>query len=177
MDRKITNNELGRIDVTTFKLTQKNPIIIILDNVRSRNNVGSIFRTADAFAIEKIILTGITPQPPHRDIYKTALGATDAVNWQYESNTLEAVNHLQQKNYKAYAVEQVENAVSLNNFKFNKEDRIALVFGSEVGGVNQLVVDKCDGYIEIPQFGTKHSLNIAVSAGVVLWHLVDQILK
>lgn len=176
MGRKITNDELGRIDVATFKAGPKTPIVIVLDNVRSRNNVGSIFRTADAFFIDKIILTGITPQPPHRDIYKTALGATDSVSWQHESNTLTVVNHLQKNNYKVYAVEQVEDAVFLNNFTFNKQDKIGLVFGSEVGGVNQQVVNKCNGYIEIPQFGTKHSLNIAVSAGVVLWHLVAQII-
>jgi len=177
MDVKITNEELGRINVSTFKELQKNPIVIILDNVRSRNNVGSIFRTADAFLIEKIILAGITPQPPHRDIYKTALGATESVNWQFEKNTIDAVLYLQQKNYKVYAVEQVKNAIALNSFYFKREDKIALVFGSEVGGVDQLVVNECNGYIEIPQFGTKHSLNIAVSAGVVLWHLVAQVLK
>jgi len=177
MSEKITNDNLGRADVITYKQTPKNTIVVILDNVRSRNNVGSIFRTSDAFLVEKIILAGITPQPPHRDIYKTALGATDSVSWEYEEKTLNAVRSLQQKSYKVFAVEQVEKAKLLHNYNFKKEDKIALVFGSEVGGVDQLVVNECDGYIEIPQFGTKHSLNISVSTGVVLWHLVAQILK
>lgn len=177
MSKKITNEALGRINITTFKQAPKQPIIIILDNVRSRNNVGSIFRTSDAFLIEKIILTGITPQPPHRDIYKTALGATDSVNWEYEKDILRVVDSLKKENFSVYAVEQVRSAVQLNNFNIKKNEKIGLVFGSEVGGVDQLVIDNCDGYIEIPQFGTKHSLNIAVSAGVVLWHLIAQLLE
>ncbi|MCB0510542.1 MAG: RNA methyltransferase [Chitinophagales bacterium] len=171
MSRKIPNEELERLSVEAFKEETKTPIIVILDNIRSLNNIGSVFRTADAFLIEKIYLCGITAQPPHRDINKTALGATETVSWEYREDTLALVKDLQASLCKVYAIEQVEGSIMLNDFKLESREKLALVFGNEVEGVQQEVVNLCDGSIEIPQLGTKHSLNIAVSAGVVLWDL------
>ncbi|GLU42645.1 RNA methyltransferase [Allomuricauda sp. NBRC 101325] len=171
MSRKLENSELERLDVEEFKQAEKNPIIIILDNIRSLNNIGSVFRTADAFLVEKIYLCGITATPPHKDIRKTALGATESVDWEYKKNTMELVEELKQKGVQIVSVEQAENAVMLNNFKPEPTKTIALIFGNEVKGVAQEVVSASDVVLEIPQFGTKHSLNISVSAGVVVWDL------
>jgi len=172
--RKLQNSELNRLDTETFKLSEKTPIIVVLDNIRSLNNIGSVFRTADAFRIESIYLCGITAQPPHRDIHKTALGATESVDWQYFENTMEAMQKLKELNYSTYAIEQVEKSTFLDTFSLDKNKKYALVFGHEVRGVSQEVVDACDGAIEIPQIGTKHSLNISVSTGVVLWEFFRQ---
>ena len=172
--RKIKNSELNRLSVEGFKAAKKSPLIVILDNVRSLNNVGSIFRSADAFRIQHIYLCGITATPPHKDIQKTALGSTEAVDWSYAKDTLEVVEKLQSVNVKVMAIEQAENATLLQDFYPNNQSIYALVFGHEVKGVNQAVVNQCDGVIEIPQFGTKHSLNIAVSGGVVLWDLFSK---
>ena len=165
------NEELGRKSVSEFKSSEKSPLIIVLDNVRSHNNIGSIFRTADSFLTEKILLCGITAKPPHRDIHKTALGATESVAWQYHESAFDAVQELKEESYIIVSVEQVEGSVSLNNFLIDKNKRYALVFGHEITGVSQEVIDISDFCIEIPQFGTKHSFNIAVSAGIVLWEL------
>jgi tRNA G18 (ribose-2'-O)-methylase SpoU len=172
--RKIKNSELNRLSVEGFKAAKKSPLIVILDNVRSLNNVGSIFRSADAFRIQHIYLCGITATPPHKDIQKTALGSTEAVDWSYAKDTLAVVEKLQSVNVKVMAIEQAENATALQDFYPNNQSIYALVFGHEVKGVNQAVVTQCDGVIEIPQFGTKHSLNIAVSGGVVLWDLFSK---
>ena len=167
--RKLKNNELDRLDVDQFKLAKKTPVILVLDNIRSLNNIGSVFRTADAFLIEKIYLCGITAKPPHKDIHKTALGATDSVEWEYYKNTLDVIDLLKSEKIKTVAIEQAENAILLNDFEVAFDKKYALVFGNEVKGVSQVVVSKCDLVIEIPQYGTKHSLNISVSAGVVVW--------
>jgi len=161
--------DLNRLDVESFKKSEKLPVVVVLDNVRSMNNIGSVFRTCDAFRIDAVFLCGITAKPPHKDIEKTALGATKSVSWQYFNSTTSAVEKLIAENYKVYAIEQVENSIFLNRFSIEKTEKIALIFGNEVMGVEQEVIDICHGCIEIPQFGTKHSLNIAVSAGIVLW--------
>ncbi len=175
--RKLLNEELGRLDVEAFKKAPKIPIIVVLDNVRSLNNVGSAFRTSDAFRVEAIYLCGITAKPPHREIQKTALGATESVDWKYFSTTAEAVNFLRMKNYRIIAIEQADESVELQDFKIDSEKKYALVFGNEVKGVEEDVVVDADEVVEIPQFGTKHSLNIAVSIGVVLWDLRVKIQK
>lgn len=172
--RKLKNSELERKSVKEFREAEKTPIIVILDNIRSLNNIGSIFRTADAFLIEKIYLCGITAVPPHKDIHKTALGATETVEWEYARNTLDLINLLMRDNIRVYAIEQAEGAMMLDEFQPEKGRKTALVFGNEVKGVHQEVVSSSDGIIEIPQFGSKHSLNIAVSAGVVLWDLLSK---
>jgi 23S rRNA (guanosine2251-2'-O)-methyltransferase len=172
MNRKIENSELERLSQNEFKSAKKNSIIVILDNIRSLNNIGSVFRTSDAFLIEKIYLCGITATPPHKEIYKTALGAEDTVSWEYVDDTKTAINKARNEAYKIYAIEQVEHSISLEKFDFTSHPKIAFVFGNEVDGVEQSVVDICDGSIEIPQYGTKHSLNISVSAGIVLWEAV-----
>lgn len=169
--RKLKNSELTRLTVNEFKQSEKTRLIVILDNIRSLNNIGSIFRTSDAFLIEKIYLCGITATPPHKDIHKTALGSTDAVDWEYAKNTLDVVKQLQEKNVKILSIEQAENATMLNDFTPLQQTTYAIVFGNEVKGVSQEVVSASDTVIEIPQYGTKHSLNIAVSCGVVLWDL------
>ena len=172
--RKLKNSELNRLSVDAFKSIKKTPLIVILDNVRSLNNIGSVFRSSDAFRVAHIYLCGITATPPHKDIQKTALGSTDAVDWSYAKNTFEAVKNLQNQNVKVMAIEQAENAQMLHDFTPQKNTTYAVVFGHEVKGVAQDVVNQCDGVIEIPQFGTKHSLNIAVSCGVVLWDLFSK---
>ncbi|MBT9187976.1 RNA methyltransferase [Zobellia russellii] len=169
--RKLKNEELNRLDVEAFKKAEKSPIVIVLDNIRSLNNIGSVFRTADAFLIEKIYLCGITAQPPHKDIRKTALGATESVVWEYRENTVDLVNSLTSDGYTVLAIEQAENAVMLNELTVNTDKKYALVFGNEVKGVSQEVVNASHTVVEIPQYGTKHSLNISVSAGVVVWDL------
>lgn len=175
MNRKLANEELGRPDIESFKKEAKNQLIAILDNVRSLNNIGSVFRTADAFAIEAVYLCGITAKPPHREINKTALGATESVHWTYFDDTQTAVKKLKEDGWKVYAIEQTENSLMLNDFKPLSDEKIALIFGHEVKGVEQKVINQCDGVIEIPQKGTKHSLNISVSAGVVIWDLVSKL--
>ncbi|MBN2891087.1 MAG: RNA methyltransferase [Bacteroidales bacterium] len=174
MPRKLLNEELNRLTVNDFKESEKSNFVVILDNIRSMNNVGAVFRTSDAFMCEKIFLCGITPTPPHRDIQKTALGATETVDWEYVENTVDVIKKLKSEGFKIAAIEQVENAVMLNNFTPEKEQKYAFIFGNEVKGVEQEVVNQCDFCLEIPQFGTKHSLNISVSAGVVLWDFVNK---
>ncbi|MBE7641060.1 TrmH family RNA methyltransferase [Salegentibacter sp. BLCTC] len=174
-NRKLKNSELDRKSVSEFKEAEKTPIIVVLDNIRSLNNIGSVFRSADAFLIEKIYLCGITAKPPHKDIQKTALGATDTVAWEYVEDTLEVVEKLQKEQTKVFAIEQAEGSVMLNNFKAQAGEKLAVIFGNEVKGVQQKVVSASDGIIEIPQLGTKHSLNISVSVGVVLWDLFSKI--
>ncbi|WP_298495447.1 RNA methyltransferase [uncultured Algibacter sp.] len=173
--RKLKNSELERLSVEAFKEVEKTPIIIVLDNIRSLNNIGSVFRTSDAFLVEKIYLCGITATPPHKDIHKTALGSTDTVAWEYVENTLDLIKRLQAENVKICAIEQAENATMLNHFKPEKQTTYALVFGNEVKGVAQNVVSNSDVVIEIPQFGTKHSLNISVSCGVVVWDVFSKL--
>ena len=170
MNRKLKNEELDRISVSDFKAAEKTPIIIVLDNIRSLNNIGSVFRTADAFLIEAVYLCGITAQPPHREIQKTALGATESVLWKYFNTTTDAIHELKSNGYKIAAIEQAENSIMLN--KFIPNGKLAVIFGNEVDGVEQLAINLSDYVIEIPQQGTKHSLNISVSCGVVIWDLV-----
>lgn len=169
--RKLKNSELERKTISEFKEAKKTPLIIVLDNVRSLNNIGSVFRTCDAFLIKKIYLCGITASPPHKDIHKTALGATETVDWEYTEDTLEVINQLKQEGVKVFSIEQAENAIMLNDFKPEAGEICAVVFGNEVKGVQQEVVNASHAVIEIPQLGSKHSLNIAVSAGVVIWDL------
>jgi len=173
--RKLTNDELNRKSVTEFRASEKSPFIIVLDNVRSLNNVGSIFRTADAFLVEAVWLCGITATPPHREIHKTALGATESVEWKYFESSAEAVRVLKERDYAIVSVEQAEGAVSLDRFATEPGKRYALVFGHEIRGVTEGVVNLSDACIEIPQYGTKHSFNVAVSAGIVLWELAGRI--
>ena len=173
--RKLKNNELNRLTVTEFKQTKKTPIIVVLDNIRSLNNVGSVFRTSDAFLIEKIYLCGITATPPNKEIHKTALGATESVDWEYVEDTLELVNKLKLENIKVLAIEQAENSTKLNTFYPKENQKYAVIIGNEVKGVQQDVVNASDLCIEIPQLGTKHSLNISVTTGVVLWDLFQKI--
>ena len=172
--RKLKNSELDRLSIADFKISKKAPMIVILDNIRSLNNIGSVFRTCDAFLIEKIYLCGITAKPPHKDIHKTALGSTDSVDWEYVENTLELVERLKKSYIKIISVEQAEHATMLNNFIPQQQTTYAVVFGNEVKGVSQDVVNASDIVIEIPQYGTKHSLNISVSTGVVIWDLFSK---
>ena len=167
--RKLGNEELHRLSVAQYKETSKIPVIVVLDNIRSLNNIGSVFRTADAFCIQKIYLCGITATPPHKEIHKTALGATESVEWEYVQDITTLVENLRQRQVEVIAIEQVEDAVSLEYFSPKKGVTYALIFGNEVEGVQQSVVSLCQRAIEIPQYGTKHSLNIAVSAGILLW--------
>lgn len=172
--RKLENSELDRKSIEDFKQSVKTPIILVLDDIRSLHNIGSVFRTADAFLIEKIYLCGITATPPNKEIHKTALGATDTVAWEHSKNVLEVIENLKKESVTVLAIEQVESAVFLQDFKVEKDKKYALVFGNEVFGVSQEGVALCDGCIEIPQLGTKHSLNISVSAGVVVWDLFQK---
>jgi 23S rRNA (guanosine2251-2'-O)-methyltransferase len=170
MSEKKSMPDLNRLSVQDFQQATKTPIVIVLDNVRSMNNVGSVFRTADGFALEAIYLCGFTPQPPHRDIQKTALGATETVQWQHVQHTLDAVQTLQQNGYTIIAIEQVHNSISLEKYVIDKTKKYALILGNEVEGIEETVIKKCDAVIEIPQAGTKHSFNISVSMGIVSWH-------
>lgn len=169
--RKLSIHELNRISKDQFKVSEKLPIVVVLDNVRSLHNVGSVFRTADAFRIEMIYLCGITGTPPHREIQKTALGATETVKWKHFEKITDAIYELKNKQYSILALEQVENGIHLQNFSPLKKHSYALIFGNEINGVAQEAIDSCDHCIEIPQFGTKHSFNISISAGIVLWDL------
>ena len=172
--RKLENSELNRKSVSDFKNSKKTPIIIILDDIRSLNNIGSVFRTADAFLIEKIYLCGITAVPPNKEIHKTALGATETIDWEYNKDVEEVIKKLRNDNICIFAIEQVENSIFLNDFKIDKNKKYAFIFGNEVFGVAQNAVSICDGTIEIPQLGTKHSLNISVSAGIVIWDIFNK---
>lgn len=173
--RKLENSELKRKSIEDFKKSEKTPIIIVLDDIRSLHNIGSVFRTADAFLIEKIYLCGITATPPNKEIHKTALGATETVDWEHNENVLAVIQKLKEEKISVLAIEQVESAIFLQDFKVEKNKKYALVFGNEVYGVSQEAVAACDGCIEIPQLGTKHSLNISVSAGIVVWDLFEKL--
>ncbi len=174
MSRKIPNSELERKSVEEFKKSEKTPLILILDDIRSLNNIGSVFRTADAFLVEKIYLCGITATPPNKEIHKTALGATDTVAWKYFKTVEEAILELKAEGVQIWSIEQVENSVMLHEFEVRKNQKYALIFGNEVKGVSEKAIELSDGYIEIPQLGTKHSLNISVSAGIVVWDFVSK---
>ena len=175
--RKLKVTEMGRMNVEEFKASEKMPLVVVLDDVRSMYNVGSVFRTSDAFRVESICLCGITARPPHAEIHKTALGAEDSMEWRYFEHTIDAVEALKAKGYYVFSIEQCEGSTMLQNLKTEPGRRYAIVLGNEVKGVKQEVVDRCDGCIEVPQFGTKHSLNVSVSVGVVLWHAAAAILN
>jgi tRNA G18 (ribose-2'-O)-methylase SpoU len=170
--KKLTLRELNRVSVADFQAMKKSPVVLVMDNIRSALNVGSAFRTGDAFAVEKVMLCGITAQPPHREILKTAIGATASVAWEYQEDTVHAIKALRKEGYQIVAVEQAAKSKTLEEFPFSENEKYALVFGNEVTGVAQPVMDLVDHCIEIPQFGTKHSLNISVSIGVVLWEFI-----
>ena len=172
--RKLANSELNRTSVQEYKQLKKHPIAVVLDNIRSLNNVGSVFRTSDAFLVEKIHLCGITATPPHREIQKSALGATDSVDWEYFSDTVDAINQLKEDGYTIYSIEQVDESIKMNHLSISKTDKIALVFGHEVKGVSEEVIALSDHCIEIEQYGTKHSLNISVCAGIVIWEVFNK---
>ena len=172
--RKLKVEELNRIDIEEFKKAPKIGLTIVLDNIRSLNNVGSVFRTSDAFRVDEILLCGITAQPPHVDIRKTALGAEDSVDWRHFDETMDAVNELKAEGYTVYSIEQAENSTSLSDLSLNMDKKYAIVLGHEVHGVQQSVIDASHGCIEIPQYGTKHSLNISVATGIVIWEFYSQ---
>ncbi len=173
--RKLKNNELNRLNLEEFKKSKKTPFVIVLDNVRSAHNVGSIFRISDAFLIEKIYMCGVTSKPPHKDIRKTALGASESVEWEHHNNSTDCIQQLKKKGYQIISIEQAEQAVMLNDFMPKKGIKYALVFGNEVKGVEQSIVSESDIVIEIPQYGTKHSLNISVSSGIVIWDFFQKL--
>lgn len=173
--RKLRNEELERHSAESIKSVEKNPFVIVLDNIRSMHNVGSAFRTADAFLCEKIFLCGITAQPPHREIHKTALGATETVDWEYHDNAMTAIAQLKAEGYKIAAIEQADESISLDKFQIRNNEKLALIFGNEVKGVEESIVKVADYVIEIPQFGTKHSINVSVAIGVVIWDLISKI--
>jgi len=172
--RKLANEELDRKNIEVFKEASKTPIIIILDDIRSLHNIGSVFRSSDAFLVEKIYLCGITAVPPNKEIHKTALGATETVTWEHAENVLEVIEKLKKENVAVYAIEQTENSIMLNDFQPELNKKYALIFGNEVKGVNQKAINISDGVIEIPQLGSKHSLNISVTAGIVIWDLFQK---
>ncbi len=167
--KKLKLEELGRIDIETFKETEKTPLVVVLDNVRSMHNVGAIFRTADAFLIEKVVLCGITPQPPHREIHKAALGATESVDWVYEKDITEALQNLKKENFKIIGIEQTTSSEIITNYSINKDEKYAFVLGNEVDGLSEEALSSYDTFLEIPQLGTKHSLNVSVCGGIVMW--------
>ncbi|MCD8032514.1 MAG: RNA methyltransferase [Bacteroides sp.] len=173
--RKLKITELNRLSAEEFRAAEKIPLVVVLDDIRSLHNVGSVFRTSDAFRIARIYLCGITARPPHPEIHKTALGAEFSVDWIYKRDTLEAVSELKAENYTIYAVEQAEGSIMLDRFDTHTGQRYAVILGNEVKGVKQEVIDACDGCIEIPQYGTKHSLNVSVTAGIVLWDLFKRL--
>jgi len=170
--KKLKNSELNRLNIDSYKNAEKNPIVLVLDNIRSLNNIGSIFRTADAFRIKAIYLCGITAQPPHREIHKTALGATDSVNWKYFKTTIEAVEELKNDGCKIISLEQADESIMLNDFSPKSDTSYAIVLGNEVKGVEQNIIDLSDYCVEIPQFGTKHSFNVTVSNGIMIWDIL-----
>jgi tRNA G18 (ribose-2'-O)-methylase SpoU len=173
--KKLRMDELNRKGIDEFKQSDKIPVIVVLDNVRSLHNIGSVFRTSDAFLIESIYLCGISSTPPHKEIHKTALGAENTVDWQYFNQTIQAIESLKNNGYAVWGIEQTQNSTSLDVFTVNRDTRYAFIFGNEVRGVDQEIINLCDGCIEIPQFGTKHSFNVSVSAGIVLWECYKQI--
>lgn len=175
MNRKLKVEELNRPEIDQFKKIEKLPVVVVLDNIRSFHNVGSVFRTADAFRFEQIILCGITPQPPHREIHKTALGATESVDWIYQEDTLDVLKKLKADGYKLLSLEQTSDSVMMQDFKPEKNEKYVVILGNEVFGVQQEVIDLCDNVIEIPQEGTKHSLNVSVSAGMIMWHIFSHL--
>ena len=175
--RKLKITELNRLTADQYKRCPKTPLVVVLDHVRSLNNVGSIFRTADSFRLEAVYLCGLTAVPPHPEIHKTALGAEETVEWHYFKDTLEAIQKLKQNNYMLYAVEQTEGSITLNNISLNPTKKYALILGHEVKGIQQSVLNECDYCVEIPQFGTKHSLNVAVAGGIVIWDFFKQLTK
>ncbi|MDR0896056.1 MAG: RNA methyltransferase [Prevotellaceae bacterium] len=175
--RKLKITELHRITTEQFKEAEKIPLIVVLDNVRSLHNIGSVFRTSDAFRVACVYLCGITATPPHTEMHKTALGAELTVDWKYVHNPVEVVDNLRKAGYMVYSVEQVEGSMMLNTFALDKDKKYAVVLGNEVKGVQQEVVDHCDGCIEIPQYGTKHSLNVSVAAGIVIWEMAKQLMS
>ncbi|MFB5944576.1 RNA methyltransferase [Albibacterium profundi] len=175
--RKLSMDELNRPTIEQFKNRKKLPVVLLLDSIRSLHNVGSIFRTADGFAIERIILCGITGQPPHREIEKTALGATQSIDWSYEKNIINAISHLRKENYQIIAIEQADNSLYLDEYQPKANKKYALILGNEVNGVSDEAMEMIDNCIEIPQFGTKHSLNVVVSAGIILWDFYAKITK
>ncbi len=174
--RKLKITEMGRMSVDEFKQSDKMPLVVVLDDVRSMYNVGSVFRTSDAYRVEGVFLCGITAQPPHPEIHKTALGAEDSVEWKYFVDAKEAVSSLQQMGYQVFAIEQVEGSTMLQNLTLPADEHFAIVMGNEVKGVQQEVVDMCDGCLELPQFGTKHSLNVSTTAGIVIWEFAKQLM-
>lgn len=174
--RKLANSELNRPTVEEYKQMSKYPLVVVLDNIRSANNVGSVFRSSDAFLVESIHLCGITACPPNRDIQKTAIGATQSVDWKYFKTAADSVNQLKNEGYRVFAIEQCESGKSLKDLEISFAEKIAFIFGNEVSGVEQNIIDLCDGCIEIPQWGTKHSLNISVSVGIILWDYIKQIM-
>ena len=175
--KKLSLEELNRISVEEFKKTKKIPVVVVLDNIRSLNNIGSVFRTSDAFLIKKIFLCGITATPPNKEIHKTALGSTESVEWEYFNDTLELINILKKDNYNIISIEQVENSIMLNNFAPKLTEKYAIILGNEVKGVQQNIIDNSNLCIEIPQFGTKHSLNISIATGIVLWDFFIKLQK
>jgi tRNA G18 (ribose-2'-O)-methylase SpoU len=172
--RKLLNEELNRLTIDQYRTSKKIPVTVVLDNVRSQNNIGSVFRTVDAFRFEGMVLCGITATPPHREIHKTALGATDSVRWEYRESTSDAIAELKAKNYKIISVEQTVDAITPDQMSLSPEESYAIVFGHEIRGVDQAIVDSSDFCLEIPQFGTKHSLNISVAAGIIIWEVFKQ---
>lgn len=172
--KKLSMEELQRNSIQDFRNIKKFPIVVVLDNVRSMSNVGSIFRTCDGFAVEQLFLCGITAQPPHKEITKTALGATESVKWAYHEDVVDCITSLKKQEYKIFLVEQTDNSVMLDQFLYQKNDKIAIVLGNEVFGVEERLLPICDGVIEIPQFGTKHSFNVTIAGGIVIWEIVKQ---
>ncbi len=175
--RKLKITELNRISTEEFRQAPKLPLVVVLDNIRSLHNIGAVFRTSDAFRVECIVLCGITATPPHPEMHKTALGAEFTVDWKYVDNAVKAVENLHEAGYTVYAVEQAEGSILLNDMTLESGKRYAVVLGNEVKGVQQEVIDRCDGCIEIPQYGTKHSLNVSVTAGIVIWDLFNKLEK
>ena len=173
--KKLTTEEMGRMTVEEFRASEKLPLTVVLDNVRSLNNIGSVFRTSDAFRVEHIALCGITATPPHREIHKTALGAEDSVAWSYHEDTAECVRGLKEKGYRVYAVELAHDSLKLGTDEVATDKLVAIVFGNEIDGVQEEVMELCDGYLEIPQAGTKHSLNVSCAAAIVIWELFKQL--
>ena len=173
--KKLSVIELDRVSMEEFKTIDKTPLVVVLDNIRSLNNVGSVFRSSDAFKLEKIYLCGVTATPPNAEIHKTALGAEDSMEWEYEEDTKAVVAKLKQEGYKIFAVEQVQNSIMLDRVELDKTNKYVLILGNEVKGVQQEVVDMCDFAVEIPQFGTKHSLNVSVAAGIVIWEFFKKL--
>lgn len=173
--KKLSVIELERVSKEEFKKLDKTPLVVVLDNIRSLNNVGSIFRSSDAFKLEKIYLCGVTATPPNNEIHKTALGAEDSVDWEYFEDTKKVVDLLKKQGYKIYAVEQVKDSIMLNDLILDKKEKYALILGNEVKGVDQEVINKCDFAVEIPQFGTKHSLNVSVAGGIVIWEFFKKL--